>query len=275
MTIQKLARKILILDKPQGITSHDACDKVKQILKISKAGHAGTLDPMVTGVLLIALENATKFMPLLNKLPKEYVGRAHLHKNIDKKTIEKAIKEKFLGKIKQVPPKKSRVLRVEREREIYKFEILKKQKQDFWFLVNCEAGTYVRKLIDDLGKELKIGAHMAALRRMKQGSFSEEESIKLENLKNKIKLKKSLLSLEQVVKRLNLAYISVDKEAKEKLENGMFLVAKEFKIKGGFAAQQILPCLSSRKVFALVKVFFSSDEIKDIKGYVLKPERII
>jgi len=265
---------VLILDKPAGLTSHDTCDKVKEILKSEKAGHAGTLDSNVTGVLLIALENATKIMPLLNRLDKEYEGKAYLHEDVSLENLKNIIQEKFLGKIKQIPPKRSRVKRQERERKIYEFKILEKQGRKLSFKVSCEAGTYIRKLIDDLGKALNIGAHMTELRRIKQGPFTIKESIKIEDLKTN-KIKRSLLTLTQVIKRLKLPYISVTKKSTEKLKKGMYLNAKEIKLTGKFKEQDILPALTSRKVIALVRIFFNSEEIKKQKSYVLKPERII
>ena len=166
---------ILILDKPAGITSHDACDIVKEILGVEKAGHAGTLDPDVTGILVIALNNSVKILRLLSGLPKGYVGTAKFHQDISQEKLEQMIEKRFLGKIRQTPPKRSRVKRVEREREIFDFEVLEKNGRDFTFQVLCQAGTYIRKLMDDLGKELEIGCHMTSLRRIKQGPFSEEE----------------------------------------------------------------------------------------------------
>ena len=128
---------ILLLDKPAGITSHDACDEVKKILHVKKAGHAGTLDPMVTGVLVIALEESTKALRLFSGLDKEYVGKAHVHADFDINKIKELIKKKFLGKITQKPPKRSRVKREEREREILDFKILNHDKRNFEFLVSC------------------------------------------------------------------------------------------------------------------------------------------
>ena len=110
-----------------------------------------------------------------------------------------------MGKIKQTPPKRSRVKREEREREIFEFNILKKEGKNFEFLVSCQAGTYIRKLIDDLGKEMNIGAHMASLHRTMQGPFSDKESIKVEDLKDGKKLEKSL-KLLKLMANINLKY---------------------------------------------------------------------
>lgn len=166
---------IINLDKPKGPTSHQVSDYVQKILKIKKAGHSGTLDPGVTGILPIATERATRIVQTLLKAGKEYVGIMHLHKDVDEKSLKKVIKE-FTGKIKQKPPLKSAVKRVERYREIYYFEILEIDKKDVLFKVGCEAGTYIRKLVHDIGKKLCVGAHMAELRRTKAGPFNEDKN---------------------------------------------------------------------------------------------------
>lgn len=259
----------VILDKPPGMTSFEACDAVRQKLGAEKAGHAGTLDPMVTGVLLIALNKATKLMPLFDSLDKTYEGKAHLHQDISLKELKQVIKNKFIGKIIQLPPRKSRVARVEREREIYEFKILKKQGKDFWFRVSCQKGTYIRKLVHDLGQELK-GSHMTELRRVQQGPFNISKAITLDKLSSK-----DIIEAEKIVPRVS-AIIYVSKEASEKLSQGKFLTAIDIgKIKGKFDKEQVIAALSKDKVIALVKPFFSSYEVKRQKGYVLKPERVL
>jgi len=265
-----LKKGFIILDKPVGMTSFEACDAVRVKLGMRKAGHAGTLDPNVTGVLLVALEKATKLMPLFDKLDKIYEGEAHLHKDISLQKLRQAIKEKFLGKIKQTPPKKSRVLRVEREREIYEFKVLKKSARDFEFRVHCEKGTYIRKLMDDLGKELGIGAHMTQLRRIKQGPFTITHAISMEKLG-----KKDIIEAEKLIVKVS-PIVYVTKEARDKLRQGKFLHSQDIeKIKGAFEKEQIVAAFCGKEVIALVKPFYSSREIKKQELYVMKPERVI
>jgi H/ACA ribonucleoprotein complex subunit 4 len=253
--------EILILDKPAGITSHDACDMVKKILKLSKAGHAGTLDPMVTGVLVVALEDATKIIRLLVGLPKEYVGTAHLHQEITLEKLEQTIQEKFLGKIRQTPPKRSRVKRQEREREVFEFEVHEKNGNDFTYQILCQAGTYIRKIMDDLGKELGIGCHMTSLRRIKQGPFVEQEAIKIDDLKDEEKLKKSLYTIEEAVEKLGVKKIQVSEKEEQDLRFGRFL-DKEIDADD----DEIIVALNPEgKVFAIVEK----------RGSQVKPERII
>jgi len=166
----------------------------------------------VHGVLPIALGRATRIVQVLLKAGKEYVGIMHLHKDIDEKKIKEVIKNNFTGKIKQIPPLKSAVKRVLRTREIYYFDILEKEEKDVLFVVGCEAGTYIRKLIHDLGQKLKIGAHMLELRRTKAGPFNEDTIFSLQDLadafyfykneKNDKFLRKVIQPVENAVKHL-------------------------------------------------------------------------
>ena len=167
---------IINIDKPKGPTSHQTSDYVKKILKLSKAGHSGTLDPQVTGVQPIAIGRATRITHFFLTAPKEYICLMHLHKDIDEETIQEGI-NKFIGKIRQLPPIKSAVKRQVRTREIYELEILEIKERDVLFRVKCQAGTYIRKLCHDLGQELEIGAHMVELRRTQAGPFTEEDNL--------------------------------------------------------------------------------------------------
>jgi H/ACA ribonucleoprotein complex subunit 4 len=166
-----LHRNIIIIDKPAGMLSSQVTDFIKKQLGLNKAAHSGTLDPATTGVLPILLGRASRLHDYFIHQNKEYVGMAHLHQDIEIEKIEKVIEKKFLGKIKQLPPKKSNVKRQEREREIKKFEIIEKHEKEILFKVECEAGTYIRKLMHDLGKELGTGMHMTELRRTKASIF--------------------------------------------------------------------------------------------------------
>ncbi len=167
---------IVNIDKPKGPTSHQLADFVKKILKISKSGHSGTLDPQVTGVQPVALGRATKITQFFLTAPKEYICLMHLHKPVPEETLRKATNT-FLGKIQQLPPIKSSVKRQLRTREIYEFKLLEIEQQEVLFRVKCQAGTYIRKLVHDLGQQLKVGAHMAELRRTHAGPFSEKDNL--------------------------------------------------------------------------------------------------
>ena|SRR3989338_1982484 len=166
---------IINIDKPAGPTSHQISAYVQKILNITKAGHSGTLDPGVTGVLPIALQKGTRVVQALLTAGKEYVCIMHVHKDIPEKEIRRVC-EKFTGKIRQLPPIKSAVKRQWRFRKIYYIDILEIQEKDVLFRVGCQAGTYIRKLCSDIGKEIG-GAHMAELRRTKAGSFNERTTL--------------------------------------------------------------------------------------------------
>ncbi|MBW2973611.1 RNA-guided pseudouridylation complex pseudouridine synthase subunit Cbf5 [Candidatus Woesearchaeota archaeon] len=172
---------VVNINKPKGPTSHQVSEYVQKILHIKKAGHSGTLDPAVTGVLPMALGRATRIVQTLLPAGKEYVGIMHLHKPIEIKELKKVLGE-FVGKIKQLPPVKSAVKRQVRERRIYYIDIIEVEEQDVLFRIGCQAGTYIRKFCHDVGKKLKVGAHMAQLVRTKAGPFTDKDMITLQNL---------------------------------------------------------------------------------------------
>lgn len=232
---------ILNIDKPAGPTSFWVSDYVRKLLKdlgVTKTSHFGTLDPAVTGVLPIALNRACRLTGYFLKQDKEYVGVMHIHKDVKKQEIEKIIKKEFLGKIMQKPPVKSRVKREFREREIKKFDILEQgeDKRDFLFHTEVQAGTYIRKLIDDLGKEIG-GAHMLELRRTRACIFPENKSITLYELEKAVKENKlddKLIPAEKAIKEI-LPTIQIKKKNLDKILHGKPIhkedLARKYKLK--------------------------------------------
>ena len=172
---------IVNLDKPAGPTSHQVTSYARDILKVKKCGHSGTLDPNVTGILPVAVGRATRIVQLLLTAGKEYICLMHLHKDVDEKRLREVCAE-FTGKIKQLPPVRSSVKRQLRERTVYYFEIIEIDGKDVLFKAGTQAGTYIRKLCHDIGQKLKSGAHMAELRRTKAGPFNEKEMYSLQDL---------------------------------------------------------------------------------------------
>jgi len=171
------------LDKPCGPTSHQVVAWIKEILEIDKAGHGGTLDPSVTGVLPIGLGQGTRALQVLLSAGKEYVGIMKLHKTIPKSKIKEACKS-FIGDIYQIPPVRSAVKRVRRKRRVYYFDVLEIKGTEVLFGIGCEAGTYIRTLCVDIGKKLGCGAHLAELRRTRLGNLREEDSVTLQQVKD-------------------------------------------------------------------------------------------
>lgn len=270
-----LERSIIILDKPSNYDSHQVTALIKRILNVDKIGHGGTLDPKVTGVLIIGIGRATRLLEYTLKAGKEYVGVMRLHGNVSLKKLRDVTSHKFTGKIKQIPPVKSAVKREERTREIYEFNVLEKDKNDFLFAVSCESGTYIRKLIHDLGQELKIGAHMLELRRIREGWFEEKDAVTLYDIEDAIEKN----NLERVLKPINIFIdkfpkLTAKDEYLEKLYNG-FPVIREFitqdsktKFKKGelviILSQQDQPIeiaeiVNEENIFAKPKVVFGEE----------------
>ncbi len=204
-TIQELLNFSLInIDKPTGPTSFQVSQFVKNSLKLSKTSHMGTLDPQVTGVLPITLGRACKLSNYFMHKDKTYIGIMRLHEIVPEEKLKKEISN-FIGKIAQLPPVRSRVKRQLREREIKSFEILEIAEKDILFKTEVQAGTYIRKLIHDLGEKIG-GAHMLELRRTQAGIFSENDSINLYDfekiIQNEDELRKILIPAEEAIKKV-------------------------------------------------------------------------
>ncbi|MFW9940787.1 MAG: RNA-guided pseudouridylation complex pseudouridine synthase subunit Cbf5 [Candidatus Thorarchaeota archaeon] len=208
---------VINLDKPSGPTSHEVVSWVRKVLGISNAGHGGTLDPKVTGVLPCALGRATRALSSLLNAGKEYVGVLYLHSPEKLTRIEKIFKL-FTGKIYQRPPLISSVARNLRVREIYYSQVIEVKNNHVLFKIGCEAGTYIRKLCFDIGEALCSGAHMLELRRTRVGNFTENDNlITLQNLKDAYTiyqlenddhyLKKIIFPMEKMVSHLPKLYI--------------------------------------------------------------------
>ena len=175
-TIPELVQTgIINLDKPGGPTSHQVTAWIKEILPVDKIGHGRTLDPNVTGVLPIGLQNATKILGILHHVAKEYVCVMKIHQQTSEKKIQETCLS-FIGDIYQIPPREAAVKRQKRLRKIYYLHILEIKGQKVLFRVACQAGTYIRTLCTDIGKQLGTGAHMAELRRTRSGLYTENQS---------------------------------------------------------------------------------------------------
>jgi len=230
MTDQKITPEefitgtVLLLDKPLYWTSFDVVKKIKALLrhrlkiKKIKVGHAGTLDPLATGLLIICTGKKTKEIESYQNQEKEYTGTFFLGAStpssdletqpdeffstdhIDSEMVQKAV-EKFKGEINQVPPLFS-AKKIEGERAyfharrgdatilkpnkifIHQFEITKLELPEADFRIVCSKGTYIRSVARDFGKEIKSGAYLKALRRTKIGNFSVVDAWSIDDLEN-------------------------------------------------------------------------------------------
>lgn len=173
---------IILIDKPSGPTSHEVASWVKRMLNIQKTGHSGTLDPAATGLLPMGLGEGTKALSVLLLGPKEYYSIARIHSDLQKERIESVLKE-FHDDIYQRPPQRSSVKRMTRIRKIYELEFVESGDRIILLRILCQAGTYIRKLIYDIGEVLGSGATMVELRRTRVSNFFEKNGlVKLHDL---------------------------------------------------------------------------------------------
>lgn len=238
----------------------------------------------MSGVLAIALENATKLMPILLSSRKEYVALMNIHKELPEQKIRKVCEE-FVGKIMQTPPKKSAVARKERQREIYYLNILEISERDVLMRVGCEAGTYIRKLCSDIGKRLGTGAHMQELRRTRAGIFTEEQSVSLQDLKdayefwksgNEEPLRSMILPMEKIVD--NIKNIVVKDSAIHNIASGAPVYSNGLsRIEEGIEKDDIVGIFSLKG--ELVAVGFAQMDSRSIfeskKGIAIKTDRVL
>ncbi|RPB25328.1 putative rRNA pseudouridine synthase [Terfezia boudieri ATCC MYA-4762] len=171
---------VINLDKPSNPSSHEVVAWVKRILRVEKTGHSGTLDPKVTGCLIVCLDRATRLVKSQQGAGKEYVCVIRLHGAIEggQAQFERAL-ETLTGALFQRPPLISAVKRVLRVRTIHEAKCIEFDNDRhlgvFW--VSCEAGTYIRTLCVHLGLLLGVGAHMQELRRVRSGAMGEEDDL--------------------------------------------------------------------------------------------------
>jgi len=267
---------IIVIDKPSGPTSFSVSQFVKNALKLRKTSHFGTLDPQVSGVLPIALNRACRLNDYFMHRDKTYVGIMRLHKNVSEKKLKETIK-KYIGKIKQLPPIRSRVKREIREREVKSFEILEIEEKDVLFLTQVQAGTYIRKLCDDIGKEIG-GAHMLELRRTKAGIFEESQSINLYDFEKAIEeynngndkpLRKILIPAEIVSTILKT--FQIKKEAVPKLLRGKPLFKEDLK-----NPDEISSLKQNEKIALFYKErFIETARITNEKTIIARPEFVL
>ena len=207
---------ILLLDKPEGVTSFEVVRRVRRVLKVRKVGHLGTLDPFATGLLPLCLGEATKLVPFLMPQPKTYRAVVKLGEETDTQDLTGEVvarsqnlpapeevyrvAARFVGEIQQIPPMYSalhyqgerlyklarrgeKVDRKPRQVVIHRLEVEEVALPLVTITVICSQGTYIRTLAADLGAAVGCGGHLAALRRLAVGDFKVEQALPLAALK--------------------------------------------------------------------------------------------
>ena len=279
MIVPQTKNGILNIDKPQGITSHDVVDAIRKIFPDQKVGHTGTLDPLATGVLPICIGEATKLSDNLTSEIKKYSVKMLLGVETDTYDItgrivfasvfnkdEIYIKERikrFIGKQQQMPPKYS-AIKVEgkklyqyarenkdveikpRDIEIYNIDNIKidLESKEVAFDVECSKGTYVRSLVNDIGKKIGCGATMTELRRIRTGNFKIEDSIPLYDF-----LKLDYIDMLNKVITIEDYYIENKKITLSDDELGRFLNGVKFEVQ---SSDQIVRVYNKGKYIGII-----------------------
>ncbi len=256
---------LLIIDKPMGITSHDVVRRVRRLYKTRKVGHAGTLDPLATGVLVLGLGDGTRLIQFLMEGEKSYRATFKLGEATDTQDSEGQIVDSrptdglrpervgeacrsFVGRVSQIPPMYSALKKdgvplyklarqgVEIEREARSIDIFKVEVVDIdlpyvTIDVDCSKGTYIRTLCHDIGRLLGCGAHMTALRRTRSAPFAEADCHTLERITDETGSGDPgcLTTLLQAVR--NYPAFEVAEDAASRLRNGVPPQASE--VSGG------------------------------------------
>jgi H/ACA ribonucleoprotein complex subunit 4 len=175
------AGAFLLLDKPRGPSSHQVTAWARNLLGVDVAGHAGTLDPNVSGLLWVGVGPALKLLPLVLEFPKRYVASVVLHGEAPDREIHRVITE-FTGPIYQTPPVRSAVKRERRIRTIHRLHLVERDGPRLLLDAVTDSGTYIRTLAVDLGEALGVGAHLEELRRIQTGPFGERQAASLTTL---------------------------------------------------------------------------------------------
>ncbi len=276
---------IINLDKPRGPTSHEVVAWVKRVLGVEKAGHSGTLDPKVTGVLPVATGKATKALQVLLLGGKEYVGVMHFHESVEEEAVQRVFKE-FKTVIYQKPPVKSAVVRRVRKRRIYTLDLLEMEGKDVLFRVSTQAGTYIRKLCHDIGLVLGGGAHMAELRRTRVSDFTEEESVYLQDVMdayvfyreegNEKELRRCILPVETAVRLVPKIWIQ-DSAVDSVCHGAELAVPGVVKFEDVGREGQLMAVMTLKdELVALGKARMTTKDIlKRGKGIVVTTERVV
>ena len=293
-TESNMAEGIVIIDKPQGWTSMDVCAKLRGILKTKKVGHAGTLDPMATGVLPVFVGNATRGVSFAEEGKKEYIATLRLgevtdtqdstgtvlseHEVAVSRAEVEAVLPRFTGEIEQIPPMYSaikvggqklydlarqgkEVERKPRRITIYKLGLLEQVSPvEYQLRVLCSKGTYVRTLCHDIGQALGCGGCMSSLRRTMAAGYTVDEAVSIEEVQEQ---GESLLRSTDTLFR-HCGEYRLRTEKQEKLcRNGNPFAVKETLPNGEYriyGADGTFLCLSRMEngVMTSVKNFFGA-----------------
>lgn len=274
---------IAVIDKPRGPSSHQVTAWAGDILG-RRVGHAGTLDPKVSGVLVVMFGGAVRLAPILLSHDKEYICLMRLHGDVSREEVDRVAKE-FVGRVYQRPPKRSAVKRNLRIREIHEIEILDVEGRLVLFRVWCDAGTYIRTLCVHMGYALGVCAHMQELRRIRSGPFDETAAVSLHELADAVVAARedNLEPLRQMLHPLDSAVGDLPKvvirdTAVDAVCHGAVLAGVGVaQIEGGFEKEDVVAIMTVRdELVGLGKALVSSSALKPGEsGLVLAPFAVL
>jgi H/ACA ribonucleoprotein complex subunit 4 len=272
---------LVLINKPKGPTSNTVSVWVREILG-EKTGHCGTLDPNVSGVLPILIGKGIKLLEYLQIHDKEYVCLMKTGQKVEEDKLRETLKS-FVGEIYQTPPLHSAVSKATRKRKIYAIGLLETTGKHALFRIECQHGTYVRKLIEDLGHVLGTKTAMEELRRTRVGEFTEQECVSLTKLKDAYALSKERPGLlNEIIRPLefavkNWAKVYVKEKAAENIVKGADLMAPGLeKAEGTFGRKDVLAIMSGDRLIAIGKALFDSKNIINQKrGPIVNLEKVL
>jgi len=276
---------LVLLDKPRGPSSHEVAAWVKKILGVDRAGHAGTLDPKVSGVLPIAVAEGTKVLLALSRSDKVYVAVAKFHGDVDVERL-RAVLQELQGAIYQKPPLRSAVKRQLRTRHVYSLELLEVDGRYAVIKMHVEAGTYARKIIHDIGEILGVGANMRELRRVAVSCFAEDETVTLQDVADAYYvwrkygddtyLRRVLLPIEEVAR--HLPKIWVRDSAVDALCHGAPLAAPGVaKFEIPFSRGELVALFTLKgELIGVGRALVDGEEVKKMeRGLVARTDRVV
>ncbi|TEU08854.1 RNA-guided pseudouridylation complex pseudouridine synthase subunit Cbf5 [Candidatus Bathyarchaeota archaeon] len=276
---------VIVLDKQPGPTSHEVVAWVKKLLELDRAGHGGTLDPRVTGVLPVGLQESTKVVQALLVAGKEYICVMRTHREESEARVVETLRL-FEGEIFQRPPVRSSVRRRLRTRRIYRIDYLEGDGRNWLFSVACQSGTYIRKLCFDVGEVLGGGAHMHELRRTRSGPFTEGDLVTMYDLSEALDLLREEGDeglLRRIVRPLEdalglLPKLWIRDSAVEALCNGASLMMPGIlRLESGIGRGEMVAVLTQKgEAVALMEAEASAEEILESqRGVAAKPVRVL
>lgn len=275
----------VVLDKPRGPSSHEVVAWLKRILGVEVAGHSGTLDPNVSGVLPVAVAEGTKALMALSRADKVYIAVAKFHGDVDEERLRSVLAQ-FTGEIYQRPPLRSAVKRQLRTRRVYSLELLELDGRYAVLKMHVEAGTYARKLIHDIGEVLGVSANMRELRRIAVACFDEREAVTLQDVADAVYIWRKYgddTTLRQVMRPIEeiargIVKIWIKDGAVDAICHGAPLAAPGVvKFETPFNKGDIIAYFTLKnELVALGKALVSSDELRDMnKGLVARTDRVL